>query len=251
MSDRVGNGGAARMRAWAVHLYTAAGAVLALLALEAIARGAYGAAFTWMAVAMFIDCTDGTLARRVRVKEVLPYFDGAKLDDITDYLNYVLAPLVLAYRAGLVPEGAAGLTIASLPLLASAYGFCESEAKTTDHFFTGFPSYWNVVVLYLYVLAWPQWVNAAVLIALSVLVFVPIRYLYPSRTAALRRLTYGAGAIWGASVFLLLAQFPTPSRTLAASSLLYPAYYVAVSLWFHWRTPPSRRRVPLAVDGNG
>jgi phosphatidylcholine synthase len=235
---------AARLKAWGVHLYTASGAVLALLALDAVAREAYAAAFAWMAVAMLIDCTDGTLARRARVKEVLPQFDGSKLDDIVDYLNYVLVPIALAYRAGLLPVGLIGLLSAALPLLASGYGFCESEAKTPDHFFTGFPSYWNVVVLYLFALGWSPSTNAGVLAVLSILVFVPIRYLYASRTTTARTATYGGGVLWAASVFWLLAQFPTPSRALAMISLLYPAYYVALSLWLHWHTPPSPRRVP-------
>lgn len=236
-----------RLKAWAVHLYTASGAVWALLALEAIGRDAYAAAFAWMSLAMLIDCTDGTLARRVRVKEVLPQFDGSKLDDIVDYLNYVLVPIVLICRAGLLPGSSFALFVAALPLLASAYGFCESEAKTQDHFFTGFPSYWNVVALYLFVLDWPGWVNAAILVVLSVLVFVPIRYLYPSRTATLRSVTYVGGALWALSVLWLLAQFPQPSRTLATVSLLFPAYYIALSLWLHLRTPPSPRRVSDAT----
>jgi phosphatidylcholine synthase len=234
----------ARAMAWAVHLYTASGAVLALLALDAVGRDAYAAAFWWMTVAFLIDCTDGTLARRARVKEILPQFDGSKLDDIVDYLNYVLVPIALACRAQLLPGGAAGLLVAALPLLASGYGFCESEAKTTDHFFTGFPSYWNVVVLYLFVFRWNPWTNAAVLAGLGAMVFVPIRYLYPSRTATARTITYAGGALWGVSVGWLLLQFPAASPRLAAFSLLYPAYYIALSLWLHCRTPPSPRRVP-------
>ena len=131
-----------------------------------------------------------------------------------------------------------------LPLLASAYGFCSSEAKTPDHFFTGFPSYWNVVALYLYALDWPIWANVGTLFFLSVMVFVPIRYLYPSRTATLRAVTYVGGALWAISVFALLLQFPNPSRRLAMISLLFPAYYIALSFWLHWRTPPSPRHVP-------
>jgi phosphatidylcholine synthase len=235
----------ARLRAWAVHLYTASGAVLALLALDAIGRDAYAAAFAWMALALFIDCTDGTLARRAQVKTVLPQFDGSKLDDIVDYVNYVLVPIALVHRAGLLPGGPLASIIAAAPLLASGYGFCNSEAKTPDHFFTGFPSYWNVVALYLFVLGWPHWANAAVLLLLSVMVFVPIRYLYASRMRTARTATFVGGGLWGVSVFWLLAQFPTPSRTLATISLLYPAYYVGLSLWLHWRTPPSPRRVPL------
>lgn len=244
MNDTATHGSGARLKAWGVHLYTASGAVLALLALDAIGHDAYAAAFAWMAVALVIDCTDGTLARRARVKDVLPQFDGSKLDDIIDYLNYVLVPIALVYRAALLPGGLGGLLVAALPLLASGYGFCESEAKTPDHFFTGFPSYWNVVALYLFVLGWPRSANVAVLMLLSVLVFVPIRYLYPSRTATARSVTYVGGALWGVSVFWLLLQFPTPSPTLARLSLLYPAYYMALSLWLHWRTPASPRHVP-------
>jgi phosphatidylcholine synthase len=243
MSDPDIHTHAARRAAWAVHLYTASGALWALLALDAIARDHYGTAFLWMALALFIDCTDGTLARRARVKQVLPQFDGSKLDDIVDYLNYVLVPIALVYRAGLLPDGVSGVVVAALPLLASAYGFCNSEAKTPDHFFTGFPSYWNVVALYLYVLGWPMWANVAVLVGLSVMVFVPIRYLYASRTDILRPVTFGGGALWALSVFWLLAQFPTPSLTLAYVSLLFPTYYVGLSLWLHWRTPASPRHV--------
>src|SRR5215813_14738631 len=126
-----------QLAAWGVHFYTAFGAVLGFLALDATANSHYGAAFFWLTVATIIDCTDGTLARRVGVKQVLPHFDGAKLDDIVDYLNYVVVPLVLAYHAGLVPQNMWGLLIAGVPLLASGYGFCNSEAKTADHFFTG------------------------------------------------------------------------------------------------------------------
>jgi phosphatidylcholine synthase len=243
MSDPAIHTRAARRAAWAVHLFTASGALWALLALDAIGRDRYAAAFIWMALALFIDCTDGTLARRARVKQVLPQFDGARLDDIVDYLNYVLVPIALVYRAGLVPDGLAGACVAALPLFASAYGFCNSEAKTPDHFFTGFPSYWNIVALYLYVLGWPLWTNVAVLLVLSAMVFVPIRYLYASRSDTLRTVTIAGGALWAISVVWLLAQFPTPSRTLAYVSLLFPAYYVAVSLWLHWRTPPSPRHV--------
>jgi phosphatidylcholine synthase len=245
MYDQQPRRGAATIAAWGVHLYTASGFVCALLALVAVGHDAFGTAFFWMSVAMFVDCTDGTLARRVRVKEVLPYFDGSKLDDIVDYVNYVLVPIVLIVRAGLVPDGGAGLLVAVPPLLASGYGFCNAEAKTADHFFTGFPSYWNVVALYMYALRAPLWFNVAVLLGLTALVFVPIRYLYPSRTVTLRSATYVGGALWGVSVFCLLAQFPTPSRALAMLSLLFPAYYMAVSLWLHVRTPPSPRHLAV------
>ena len=221
--------------AWAVHLYTASGAVLGFLGLEAIAGRHYGWAFLWMAVATLIDATDGTLARRARVKQVLPHFDGARLDDIVDYLNYVVVPVVLVYDAGLIPHGAVGLAVASFPLLASAYGFCQLAAKTDDHFFTGFPSYWNIVVFYLYVLGTPMWFNIAALVIFSILVFVPIRYLYPSRNLVAQKTTYGLGVVWGVCIFTMMAQFPSPSRLLAWASLYFPIYYMTLSVHLHVR----------------
>ncbi len=223
------------LAAWSVHFYTALGAALGFFALEAAADGRYGVAFAWMALATFIDATDGTLARRVRVKEVLPHFDGSKLDDIVDYLNYVVVPVVIAYHAALIPHGTAGLVIGSAPLLASGYGFCQTDAKTADHFFKGFPSYWNVVVFYFYVLTTPVWFNVAILITFSVLVFVPIRYLYPSRNPVAQRTTHGLGVVWAACIVALLVQFPEPSRQLAWLSMFFPIYYFAVSFHVHFR----------------
>lgn len=223
------------LAAWGVHFYTAFGAVLGFLALEATASSRYDWAFFLLGVATVIDCTDGTLARRMRVKQVLPNFDGARLDDIVDYLNYVVVPVVLAYHAGLIPYGPVGLFIGSLPLLASGYGFCQLDAKTEDHFFKGFPSYWNVVVFYLYALGSPLWFNSTVLVVLTILVFVPIRYLYPSKNKTAQRTTYVLGSIWAICMFVLLAQVPTPSRTLAAISLSFPIYYFGISFYLHFR----------------
>lgn len=228
--------------AWGVHLYTAIGAPLGLIALIASGQGWFEVAFACMALATFIDATDGQLARRVDVKTVLPQFDGARLDDIVDYLNYVVVPIVLAYQAELVPAGLFGMAVASAPLVASGYGFAQADAKTSDetanHFFTGFPSYWNIVVFYLYVLGCPVWLNVALLLVLSVLVFVPIRYLYPSRNTVARTLTIGLGALWAAMLLLVLVRLPEPSPWLAWLSLFYPAYYVGLSLYLHFRPAP-------------
>jgi len=229
--------------AWGVHLYTGIGAPLALIALVASGQGWFGVAFGCMALATFIDATDGQLARRVDVKRVLPHFDGSRLDDIVDYLNYVIVPIVLAYQAGLVPPGFWGLAIASAPLIASGYGFSHEEAKTADasanYSFTGFPSYWNIVVFYLYAFGWPVWMNVAILLTFAVLVFVPIRYLYPSRSTVARMTTYVLGGIWGLIMIILLSQFPAPSRVLAVVSLYFPVYYVGLSLYLHFRPQPS------------
>lgn len=227
--------------AWGVHLYTAIGAPLGLIALIASGQGWFTLAFLCMAIATFIDSTDGQLARRVDVKKVLPQFDGARLDDIVDYLNYVVVPIVVAYQAELVPAGWFGLAVASAPLIASGYGFSQADAKTEDetanHFFTGFPSYWNIVVFYLFALGTGVWVNVAVLVVLSILVFVPIRYVYPSRSTVARRTTYVLGCSWAVMMLALLAQFPQPSPELAYVSLYFPVYYVGLSFYLHFREP--------------
>lgn len=227
--------------AWGVHLYTALGAPIGVVALVASASGDYRLAFLCMAVATFVDATDGMMARRVGVKQVLPNFDGARLDDIVDYLNFVVVPIVLAHQAGLLPSGWIGLLIASAPMIASGYGFSQTEAKvsapatggTSNYYFTGFPSYWNIVVFYYFVLQTPVAFNVFLTLLLSVLVFVPIRYLYPSRNTVARNATYILGVIWAAMVVFLMIELPEPSLWLAWASLFYPVYYFALSLYLH------------------
>ena len=220
--------------AWLVHLYTASSAVLAFLATRAIFEYRLRDAFFWLGAAIAIDSTDGVLARAARVSQRLPWFNGAKLDDIVDYLTYVFVPAVLVWRALLVPE-AWTIPVASAMLLSSAYGFNREDAKTSDHFYTGFPSYWNLVVFYLYLLQAGQTFNAIVLLALAVLVFVPIRYVYPSRTPAWRGVTVALGVLWGIALVVMVWQLPAVSSLLLWTSLLFPAYYVILSLVVGWR----------------
>jgi phosphatidylcholine synthase len=220
--------------AWLVHAYTASGLILALLATRAVIDYNYRAAFFWLWLQVVIDATDGLLARRVRVSERIPWFDGSKLDDIIDYLTYVFVPALCVWRAVLVPATWT-IPVAIAMLLASGYGFSRKDAKTPDHFFTGFPSYWNALVFYLIVAGWSSSVNAVVLLMFVVLVFVPIRYIYPSRTPVLRTFTNVIGSIWSALMLLMLWQYPAVSRTVMWVSLAFPAYYIAISLWLHLR----------------
>jgi phosphatidylcholine synthase len=220
--------------AWLAHAYTASGALLAFLAARDVIEHDYRTAFFWLYVQVFVDATDGVLARAARVSQVAPWFNGAKLDDIVDYLTYVFVPTLLVWRALLVPDAWA-LPVAAAMLLSSAYGFNRDDAKTADHFFTGFPSYWNVVVFYLLVTGLPAAVNAAILLALAVLVFVPIRYVYPSRTVVLQKFTIGLGAVWGALMIVMLWQYPFVSSTVLWLSMVFPAYYIGLSLVTHFR----------------
>lgn len=222
------------VRAWCVHLYTALGAVVAFYAILAIESHDFRQAFLLMVLAVVIDATDGTLARAGKIKELIPWFDGDRLEDIIDYLNYVTVPSVLLLSAELLPPQDA-LWLAALPLVASAYGFGQKNAKTEDFFFLGFPSYWNVIAFYLYVLRTPLWINAFLIIILSILVFVPIRYIYPSRSPRFRAQTSFFGVLWGLALLVIIYRLPDPPEPLVIASLAYPTYYVALSLWLELR----------------
>jgi phosphatidylcholine synthase len=228
-----------RAAAWAVHAFTASGAVMGLAAIEATVQGNFRAAFLWMIAATAVDGIDGWLARLARVSERASSLDGKRLDDIVDYVTYVVAPAFLFLRAGLLPA-AIGWPVAASMLLSSAYGFSRADAKTPDHFFIGFPSYWNIIALYLYVLGLGPVANAAVIIVLAVLVFVPIGYIYPSRTVAWQVPTVVLGTIWAASMVVIAWMLPGISPPLVYASLVFPAYYVVLSLMLHTRRRAGR-----------
>jgi phosphatidylcholine synthase len=226
---------------WLVHVYTASGVLAAFFGTLAVFDGRYRDAFLWMAAATFIDATDGILARAARVKDRLPSFDGARLDDIVDYLTFVFLPVLLLYRSGALPTGW-GSVVAATVLLSSAYGFAAADAKTDDHFFTGFPSYWNIVALYLHVAALPPETNALILLVLCGLIFVRVVFIYPTRTPQLKGLTLALGAIWGILVIAMIWALPRVPPALFVGSLVFPVYYFVLSLALHLRRAPARAR---------
>ncbi len=225
----------AGVRAAAVHAYTASGTVLALLIVVSAIEGAVGRALWLLLAALVIDGTDGMLARRFAVKERLPRFDGALLDNIVDYLTYVFAPVVLLWQGGYLPEGTLGTVVAALPLVASSYQFCRTDAKTDDHFFLGFPSYWNVLAFYAVAMDLGPATVTALVVVCALLVPVPIQYVYPSRTRTLRGLTLALSAVWVAAYAVVVAQLPDPSPVALGVSLAYVAYYLGLSLWLEAR----------------
>jgi phosphatidylcholine synthase len=226
---------------WLVHGLTASGALIAYLALANIVNGDLRAAFLWLAVATVIDSIDGVLARLVRVKERAPRIDGARLDDIVDYLTFVFVPAYAIHASGLLPGGVTAWVVIAAVLLSSAFGFSRSDAKTADHFFTGFPSYWNIVALYMVALRPPPIVNATMLLFFAVMVFVPIGYVYPSRTLKLRRLTVVSGVVWGAMLVAIIWRLPDAPRWVTLVSLAYPIYYFALSLALNFERSRGRR----------
>jgi len=221
----------ARVAAGLVHAYTATGAVLALLMVHFAYEGEVRAVLWLFLAAMVVDGSDGFLARHFEVKTVMPGFDGALLDNIVDYMTYAFAPMVLLWANGYLPDGVLGGVVAAVPLLASCYQFCRSDAKTDDHFFLGFPSYWNVVAFYAIVAGFDIGLTTLVIVVCTVLVFVPVKYLYPSRTEKLWYLNMALSVLWMAVYAVIVALMPDQPTWLIVLSLIYPVYYVGVSLW--------------------
>ena len=226
------------LAAWSTHLFTASGAIWGLLAILAISNQQWIVAFAWMAASILVDSFDGLLARRVRVKSVLPNFDGALLDNMIDFLNYVFVPAYFLYEANVLPQPW-GLVGAVMIMMASSYQFCQDDAKTDDHYFKGFPSYWNIMVYYLFLLQLSVWTNLAIVVILSTLVFVPIKYVYPTRTAMAQKLTMTLAGLWGVINVIILVRYPDYDRWLVWASLLFGVYYAGLSVYamfFHRKT---------------
>jgi phosphatidylcholine synthase len=223
-----------RLAAWAVHFFTAMGAFLGVLALWDVGRGDFAQASIWMLAAMSIDAVDGSLARRARVSAVTPGIDGRRLDDIVDYLNFAIVPVVFLLAGGFVHW-----SVAALPTLASAYGFAQVDAKTDDDFFLVFPSYWNVLAIYLWLFDLSPVSSTAWVVGLSLLVFVPLKYCYPSKLRRFRAPMVATGVFW-VWVLAFVIWFPEPAARwrVAEASLVYPAAYFAMSAWLgEWWKP--------------
>jgi phosphatidylcholine synthase len=219
--------------AYSVHLFTATGAIWGFLALLAIFHHEWKLTIVWMILAILVDGFDGTLARWADVKTYAAGIDGGLLDNILDYLNYVVVPAFFLVEGDFLPGGFK-FVIAFLILLTSAYQFTQVDAKTDDtntYFFKGFPSYWNVVALYLLALRPNPWLNLAILFLLNVLVFVPIKYLYPSRDTRLKSLTFGLSYLYGVIGIWAVMQYPNVPTWMVWVSFIYIGYYTVLSLW--------------------
>lgn len=219
--------------AYGVHLFTATGAIWGLLALLAVFQHDWKAAILWMILAMLVDGFDGMLARWADVKTYARGIDGGLLDNMLDYLNYVVVPALFLIEADILPVGLR-LPMAFLILLSSAYQFTQVDAKTddsNDYFFKGFPSYWNVVVLYMLVMQLNPWLNLAFLTAFNILVFVPIKYVYPSRDTRLKNITLGLTYLYGLIGIWGVIQYPNVPKWVVWVSFIYVGYYTVLSLW--------------------
>jgi phosphatidylcholine synthase len=215
----------ARLGAASVHVLTASGAVLALLALRAVHQGDWQMMFVWLGAALVVDAVDGPLARRLSVKTMLPRFSGERLDLIVDYLTYVAVPAYALTEATLLPE-IARLPAASAILLSSLFHVADLNSKTEEGYFVGFPAIWNIVLLYLFALGLSPVAALVVVAACVVLTFVPILAVHPFRVEQLRWLTCLAAAIWAAAAAVAIAN-PFPSPLWVKALLILTAIYLA------------------------
>ena len=186
-----------------VHIFTALGVVFGFLALLATVDGKIPEAFLWLAAALFVDGVDGTLARAVNVNQNTPEIDGAILDNIIDYLNYVVVPVFIFYSLGMAPEPYLLLSCVAI-LLVSCFTFTNTNIKTDDFYFSGFPAIWNIVVLYLYILESSEFTNFIFVILFCVLTFIPFKYVHPFRVVEFRKITLIITFIWMITTTILL-----------------------------------------------
>lgn len=184
-----------RLSALAVHLFTASGAVFAMLAMLAAVDEKWSLMFLWLVVAFAVDGVDGPLARRYHVKVNAPQFDGVLLDLIIDYLTYVFIPAYALFKSGLLPGWTGWLAIIVITYTSAMY-FADTRMKTKDNSFSGFPGCWNMAVLVLFAIAPNFWVTLGIVIALAVAMFVPVKFVHPVRTERWRALSLPIALAW-------------------------------------------------------
>lgn len=218
-----------RALAFSVHVLTACGAALALLALLAASHGNWPLMFLWLGVALVLDAIDGPLARAANVSAVWPNWSGDTLDLVVDYTTYVFVPAYAVAAGSLMPDALALPAAATIAITGTLY-FANREMKTPDNFFRGFPAVWNLVVFYLLLLR-PMAVMAAATIALfAVLTFVPIRFVHPFRVRRLRTVTVALLTLWAALAFAAVKQGLAPAPWISAALCLIAVYFVLVGL---------------------
>lgn len=220
-----------KVSAYGVHLLTASGAALGLWGIILTYDGFYHEAIWALAAAALVDSVDGYLARLADVKMNAPAIDGALMDNIIDFISWTVAPLLWIYATMDLPVWA--LMICAT---ASVFGFSNMEAKTKDYFFKGFPSYWNIVVFYIFLLQLPTMMATAIILIFALATFMPIKYVYPSRTPFLRPITLILAGVYILQLIGLMYYFDNSPVYLIYSSFLFPFYYFGLSFYMNLRT---------------
>ena len=218
-----------RVRAFAVHVFTACGAALALLALIFATGEHWTAMFFCLGLALIVDGVDGPLARAFSVADVLPRWNGSVLDMVVDFVTYVFVPAYAIAASGLLPESLAVLAGVTVVVTGALY-FADREMKTHDNYFKGFPVLWNLAAFYLYVLEPPSWLAALAIFGLAALTFAPFRFIHPLRVSRLRHLNIALLVLWGALALITLAYNLAPGPYVIAPLTLIAAYFLFAGL---------------------
>jgi len=208
-------------RAFSVHLLTASGSFLAFLSLVAASEENWTWMFCWLGLALFVDGIDGPIARRLHVKAVLPTWSGELLDNIIDYVTYVLIPAFALYQRGFMGEGLSFIA-AAIIVVSSAIYYADTGMKTKENFFKGFPVVWNMVVFSLFVIQPGEWVSFGVVLVAGLLTFVPVHFLHPVRVVRLRGINLTVFLAWCAlgvvAIFQDMDAVPVVQAGIAATS---------------------------------
>ena len=225
-------------KALSVHLFTATGAVFAMLAMLAAADAKWSLMFLWLIVAFFVDGVDGPLARKYDVKTNAARFDGVLLDLIIDYLTYVFIPAFALFKSGLLP-GRTGWIAIIIITFASAMYFCDGNMKTKDNSFHGFPGCWNMVVIVLFALSPNFWFILALISLLAISMFLPVKFVHPVRTLRWRAVTLPMAMAW--VVFAGWAAWVDfHPQSWAHWGLVITSIYLATAGLFQQITPASK-----------
>lgn len=215
----------AEIRAFSVHILTASGSFLAFLALVAAAEHRFVPMFWWLGAALLVDGIDGPIARKVDVQAVLPNWSGIMLDNVIDYVTYVLLPAFALYESGMIGRPMS-FAAAGLIVMSSAIYYADTGMKTAENFFSGFPVAWNMVIFTLFVVHPSEEVAFGAILISVILTFLPIHFLHPVRVVRLRHLNLTIFGIWSLlSVAALLMNFESPRwvewGVIAAGLYLY------------------------------
>jgi phosphatidylcholine synthase len=218
-----------RARAFAVHIFTAAGAALALGALMYAVRGQWAVMFLCLGIALIVDGVDGTIARWLKVAEVLPRWSGDVLDLVVDFVTYVFVPAYAIAAGGLLPQPLA-LPAGIVVVITGALYFADRQMKTADNFFRGFPALWNAAAFYLFLLKPMPALAAVIVVALAVLTFVPFKFLHPLRVARLRALNIAALTLWSLLALIAVLRDLAPGPWVAGGLVALGLYFIGVGL---------------------
>lgn len=196
---------APQAKAFSVHLLTASGSFLAFLSLVAASEERWAAMFWWLGLALLVDGIDGPIARKLHVKDVLPTWSGDMLDNIIDYVTYVLLPAFALYQRGFMGEGLS-FASAAIIVVSSAIYYADTSMKTKENFFKGFPVVWNMIVFTLFVIEPGEMLSFGVVVIAAILSFTPVYFLHPVRVQRLRPVNLGVFLLWCALGMLALLQ---------------------------------------------